>query len=79
MLAKWEECGLQELSISATELNSEALISVLSRLPHLRWLDASFLEHFTDQVSPKTTATNEQTASLSAAGHACVDRVWRCE
>ncbi|CAD6193104.1 unnamed protein product [Caenorhabditis auriculariae] len=33
-----------------TELSSESLIFILTRLGHLRWLDASWLESMTDQV-----------------------------
>jgi len=47
---EWEKTQLEELDIRATELSAETLISMLSRLPQLRWLDASWLEYFTDQV-----------------------------
>jgi hypothetical protein len=40
----------QELDIRATELSADTLVSVLSRLPHLKWFDGSWLENFTDQV-----------------------------
>ncbi|KAH7731969.1 Protein T28B4.1 b [Aphelenchoides avenae] len=46
----WEKTKLEELNICATELSTETIISVLTRLQHLRWLDASWLENFTDQV-----------------------------
>lgn len=46
----WEKTNVQELNITATELSSEALISILTRLPQLRWLSAGYLEHFNDQV-----------------------------
>uniref|UniRef100_A0A8R1DEX5 F-box domain-containing protein n=1 Tax=Caenorhabditis japonica TaxID=281687 RepID=A0A8R1DEX5_CAEJA len=46
----WEKTRIEELDIKGTELNAEALISILTRLPHLRWLDASWLENMTDQV-----------------------------
>lgn len=46
----WEKTLLEELDIRATELDTETIISVLVRLPHLKWLDASWLEHFTDAV-----------------------------
>ncbi|KAI6187581.1 F-box domain-containing protein [Aphelenchoides besseyi] len=46
----WDKTGIEELDIRGTELTSETIISVLTRLNHLRWLDASWLENFTDQV-----------------------------
>ena len=46
----WEQTKIEELDISGTELKSEALLSTLSRLSHLRWLKAGFLENFTDEV-----------------------------
>ncbi|EFO82584.1 hypothetical protein CRE_00611 [Caenorhabditis remanei] len=49
-MVDWEKTRIEELDIKGTELNSEALISILTRLPHLRWLDASWLENMTDQV-----------------------------
>uniref|UniRef100_A0A183BZY2 F-box domain-containing protein n=1 Tax=Globodera pallida TaxID=36090 RepID=A0A183BZY2_GLOPA len=47
---EWEKTNIEELDIRATELSDETLASLLTRLPHLRWLDASWLEQFTDQV-----------------------------
>ncbi|CCD69938.1 F-box domain-containing protein [Caenorhabditis elegans] len=49
-MVDWEKTRIEELDIKGTELNSDALISILTRLPHLRWLDASWLECMTDQV-----------------------------
>uniref|UniRef100_A0A1I7TJ08 F-box domain-containing protein n=1 Tax=Caenorhabditis tropicalis TaxID=1561998 RepID=A0A1I7TJ08_9PELO len=49
-MVDWEKTRIEELDIKGTELNAEALISILTRLPHLRWLDASWLENMTDQV-----------------------------
>jgi hypothetical protein len=48
---EWEKTGIEELDIRGTELSSETIINWLTRLNHLRWLDASWLENFTDQVS----------------------------
>lgn len=47
---EWEKTKIEELDIRATELNAITISSVLTRLPHLRWLDASWLENFTDEV-----------------------------
>ncbi|CAB3399547.1 unnamed protein product [Caenorhabditis bovis] len=46
----WDKTRIEELDVKGTELSSDALISILTRLPHLRWLDASWLENMTDQV-----------------------------
>uniref|UniRef100_A0A5S6PYS8 F-box domain-containing protein n=1 Tax=Trichuris muris TaxID=70415 RepID=A0A5S6PYS8_TRIMR len=48
--AEWEKTSIEELNIAATDVSSECLTSVLTRLPNLRWLSAGVLEHFTDQV-----------------------------
>ncbi|EYC41192.1 hypothetical protein Y032_0578g232 [Ancylostoma ceylanicum] len=47
---EWEKTRIEELDVKGTELSSDTLISLLTRLPHLRWLDASWLESMTDQV-----------------------------
>jgi hypothetical protein len=47
---EWEKTKIEELNICGTELSTETITSVLTRLQHLRWLDASWLENFTDQV-----------------------------
>ncbi|CAI5454184.1 unnamed protein product [Caenorhabditis angaria] len=47
---EWEKTRIEELDVKGTEITSEALISILTRLSHLRWLDASWLENMTDQV-----------------------------
>ncbi|KAK6012092.1 hypothetical protein OSTOST_22766, partial [Ostertagia ostertagi] len=46
---EWEKTRIEELDVKGTELSSDTLISLLTRLPHLRWLDASWLENMTDQ------------------------------
>nr|CAD2192247.1 unnamed protein product [Meloidogyne enterolobii] len=55
---EWEKTRIEELDIRATELSAETLISLLTRLPHLRWLDASWLENFTDQVLDRFMESN---------------------
>ncbi|MCP9265352.1 hypothetical protein DINM_020627 [Dirofilaria immitis] len=47
---EWEKTCIEELNICGTELSSDALISILTRLKHLIWLDASWLENMNDQV-----------------------------
>ncbi|KAK6756941.1 hypothetical protein RB195_015019 [Necator americanus] len=46
---EWEKTRIEELDVKGTELLSDTLISLLTRLPYLRWLDASWLENMTDQ------------------------------
>lgn len=50
MQVRWEDCNIEELNITASELSQECLVSVLSRLPNLRYLSAGFLESFSDKV-----------------------------
>uniref|UniRef100_A0A8R1XUB8 F-box domain-containing protein n=1 Tax=Onchocerca volvulus TaxID=6282 RepID=A0A8R1XUB8_ONCVO len=47
---EWEKTYIEELNICGTELSSDALISILTRLKYLMWLDASWLENMNDQV-----------------------------
>jgi hypothetical protein len=47
---EWEKSVLTEVDISGTELSSEAIASMLTRLTNLRWLKAAFLENFNDDV-----------------------------
>lgn len=47
---EWEKTRIEELNICGTELSTETIISMLTRLQHVRLLDASWLESFTDAV-----------------------------
>lgn len=47
---EWEKTRIEEFDIRGTELSTETLISILTRLQHIRLLDASWLENFTDAV-----------------------------
>lgn len=47
----WENSRIEELNICGTELLTETLITILTKLRHLRWLDASWLENMNDSVS----------------------------
>ncbi|GMT36962.1 hypothetical protein PFISCL1PPCAC_28259 [Pristionchus fissidentatus] len=49
-IVEWEKTRIEELDVKGTELSSDSLVYILSRLPHLRWLDASWLENFNDVV-----------------------------
>lgn len=50
MAADWEKCGLQELDISATDLSTECLIDLLTRIPGLKFLAAGQINGFNDSV-----------------------------
>uniref|UniRef100_A0A0N5A3I4 F-box domain-containing protein n=1 Tax=Parastrongyloides trichosuri TaxID=131310 RepID=A0A0N5A3I4_PARTI len=47
---EWEKTQIEELDIRGTELKEETIAYILCRLPLIKWLDASFLENFTDRV-----------------------------
>ena len=51
MQVEWEKTALQELDISATDLSTECLIDMLTRIPGLRFLSAGQLNGFNDSVS----------------------------
>lgn len=51
MSAEWEKSAVQELDVTATDLSTECLIDLLTRIPSLRWLSAGQLDGFTDAVS----------------------------
>lgn len=51
MLAvEWEKTQLQELDITGTDLTTECLTDLLTRLPALRWLSAGQQDAFNDSV-----------------------------
>lgn len=50
MAAEWDKTCLQELDITATELSSECLVDLLTRLPGLKYLSAGQQDGFTDYV-----------------------------
>lgn len=45
---EWEKTNLQELDITATELSTECLMDILTRIPALRYLSAGQQDCFTD-------------------------------
>lgn len=50
MQVEWEKCSLLELDITATDLSTECLQDMLTRLPGLRLLSAGQLNGFNDLV-----------------------------
>nr|CAI5837220.1 unnamed protein product [Callosobruchus analis] len=47
---EWEKCSLQELDVTATDLSTECLQDMLTRLPGLRFLSAGQINGFNDSV-----------------------------
>lgn len=50
MQVEWEKSSIQELDVTATDLSTECLIDMLSRIPGLRFLSAGQLNGFNDSV-----------------------------
>lgn len=50
MQTDWDKCALQELDITATDLSTECLIDMLTRIPALKFLCAGQINGFTDSV-----------------------------
>lgn len=50
MQVDWEKCSLLELDITATDLSTECLQDMLTRLPGLRFLSAGQLNGLNDSV-----------------------------
>ncbi|XP_045608130.1 F-box/LRR-repeat protein 2 isoform X2 [Procambarus clarkii] len=50
MAAEWEKSSVQELDVTATDISSDCLIDLLTRVPAIRWLSAGQLDSFTDSV-----------------------------
>ncbi|OXA45785.1 F-box/LRR-repeat protein 7 [Folsomia candida] len=50
MAVDWEKSQLQELDITATDLSTECLTDLLTRIPALRWLSAGQQDGFNDSV-----------------------------
>lgn len=47
---EWEKTSIQELDIAATDLSTDCLIDMLTRIPGLRFLSAGQLNGFNDSV-----------------------------
>lgn len=50
MQADWDKCALQELDVTATDLSTECLIDMLTRIPGLKFLSAGQINGFNDSV-----------------------------
>ncbi|XP_034484785.1 F-box/LRR-repeat protein fbxl-1 isoform X1 [Drosophila innubila] len=50
MQVEWDKCALQELDITATDLSSECLVDMLTRIPNLKFLSAGQINGFNDTV-----------------------------
>lgn len=50
MQVEWEKSSIQELDITATDLSTECLIDMLTRIPNLRFLSAGQINGFNDSV-----------------------------
>lgn len=50
MQVEWDKSSVQELDITGTDLSTECLIDMLTRIPNLRFLSAGQLNGFTDSV-----------------------------
>lgn len=61
MQVEWEKCALKELDITATDLSTECLIDMLTRIPTLRFLSAGQINGFNDSVL-KAWSENGKTA-----------------
>ncbi|XP_017849351.1 F-box/LRR-repeat protein fbxl-1 isoform X1 [Drosophila busckii] len=50
MQVEWDKCALLELDITATDLTSECLVDMLTRIPNLKFLSAGQINGFNDTV-----------------------------
>ncbi|KAG7297347.1 hypothetical protein JYU34_019318 [Plutella xylostella] len=50
MQVEWEKSSIQELDVTATDLSTECLIDMLTRIPNLRFLSAGQINGFNDSV-----------------------------
>ncbi|CAK1541184.1 unnamed protein product [Leptosia nina] len=50
MQVEWEKSAIQELDVTATDLSTECLIDMLTRIPNLRFLSAGQINGFNDTV-----------------------------
>lgn len=66
MQVEWDKCALQELDITATDLSSECLIDLLTRIPSLRFLSAGQNNGFTDSVLKAWSENGANARSLIA-------------
>lgn len=65
MAVEWEKSSIQELDVTATDLSTECLIDMLTRIPGLRFLRAGQINGFNDSVL-KAWTENGNTRNLIA-------------
>lgn len=71
MQVEWEKSSIQELDISATDLSTECLIDMLTRIPSLKFLSAGQINGFNDSVGgsifdiPRSMSNRQFISSLS--------------
>ncbi|XP_055315592.1 F-box/LRR-repeat protein 2 isoform X2 [Sitodiplosis mosellana] len=66
MQVEWEKCALQELDITATDLSTECLIDLLTRIPALKFLAAGQINGFNDSVLKTWSESGKTAQSLIA-------------
>lgn len=66
MQVEWEKCALQELDITATDLSTECLIDLLTRIPSLKFLAAGQINGFNDSVLKAWSESGKNIQSLMA-------------
>ncbi|XP_031620016.1 F-box/LRR-repeat protein 2 isoform X2 [Contarinia nasturtii] len=66
MQVEWEKCALQELDITATDLSTECLIDLLTRIPALKFLAAGQNNGFNDSVLKAWSESGKTAQSLIA-------------
>jgi hypothetical protein len=47
---EWEQTNLEELDLSSTDLDEQALLYILNSSPNLSYLSVAYCDGFTDQV-----------------------------
>lgn len=66
MEVEWEKCSLQELDVTATDLSTECLIDMLTRIPALKFLSAGQINGFNDSVLKAWSEAGKTAQSLIA-------------
>lgn len=66
MDVEWDKCALQELDITATDLSTECLIDLLTRIPALKFLSAGQINGFNDSVLKAWSESGKTAQSLIA-------------
>lgn len=50
MQVEWEKSSIQEIDVTATDLSTDCLIDMLTRIPSLKFLSAGQINGFNDSV-----------------------------